>query len=141
MIRAMTTAGAAKRPLTAGQVLVLERVSLTHHGLLASALRAALLALGLGGCGAHQQVPDASCDQPCVTIGACTQKGGSCIATRDDDCRQSALCPAEGRCVAKKGLCVAGKETDCKQSEVCKTSGQCMLRASACVSRADMGPE
>jgi hypothetical protein len=99
-------------------------------------LGAAVIAAA-GGCGASQPKIDPSCDQSCVTDGACTGGKGGCIATRDEDCRQSALCASEGRCVAKKGLCVADSDQDCQQSEACKKQGLCKVRAAACVAHSE----
>ena len=96
---------------------------------------------GTTGCGASQQQIDPSCDQSCVTDGACTGGKGGCIATRDEDCRQSALCPGEGRCVAKKGLCVADSDEDCSKSEACKTKGLCKVRAGSCVATTEAAAE
>jgi hypothetical protein len=102
--------------------------------------RMALLAAtgGALGCSGSQQRIDPSCDQSCVTEGACTGGKGGCIATRDEDCRQSALCPGEGRCIAKKGVCLADSDQDCAQSEGCKKEGLCKVRAGSCVASTEI---
>jgi hypothetical protein len=36
----------------------------------------------------------------------CSEQDGKCVASKDADCRNAAICVKLGRCVAKDGMCV-----------------------------------
>jgi hypothetical protein len=56
-----------------------------------------------------------------------------CIASSDDECRQSVSCKDEGRCTwdGRTG-CQAIDPTDCKSASVCIVAGQCTVVNGEC---------
>src|SRR5690606_8035372 len=68
---------------------------------------------------------DPECDGSCQYLGACVLVDGSCTATVDAHCRQSAFCSESGWCTAKDGSCAATSHTDCAASSSCQSTGKC----------------
>jgi hypothetical protein len=67
----------------------------------------------------------------CKFNGACTHSRNSCVATNDEDCRQSGGC-AEGRCHLVDGKCSA-TQAGCKASRSCEDEGRCTLKGDVCI--------
>jgi len=44
----------------------------------------------------------------CQTSGRCSASDGTCIATKDEHCKQSQLCRESGKCTARDGKCALG---------------------------------
>ena len=65
---------------------------------------------------------------PCKLSGYCTALGGVCVATSDDDCRQSLACRQSAACTAKDGECLLTSAQDCELSVLCKHGKQCLFK-------------
>ncbi len=90
---------------------------------------------------AAQAFADARCRARvlCKDFGRCTEKDGSCIATRDADCRASTIdCKDDGKCTAHRdGWCRATSNADCRATERCKRWGRCTAKDGKCRATSD----
>jgi len=69
----------------------------------------------------------------CLVGGECTAKDGRCVATSDEECKQSSDCKEKGPCTAQNGVCVVGSDADCKQSDACAKDKYCVAKGDNCV--------
>jgi hypothetical protein len=103
------------------------------------------------------------CAPDCKARGACTSRGGKCVATDADDCRRAHACTESGRChlVAdecrataaacsafsgckatgacgeKNGVCAPTSNAHCAPTEGCREEGLCTAHNGVCLARGD----
>ncbi len=107
-----------------------------------------VLLVALAGCGPNTQPkkpvspgdpPNTPCanSNVCKMWGWCGEKGGECLPTADEHCRQSVACKSGGLCsfdanAPSGGRCMAKSSDDCERSDWCKDHGLCSLREGVC---------
>ncbi len=70
-------------------------------------------------------VPQCRKSTLCTSLGMCTENGGYCQATSDEDCRASEECKRLGKCKPADLSCSPGSDADCRAAAECKTLGNC----------------
>jgi hypothetical protein len=74
---------------------------------------------------------------PCGYDGACTAVDGVCVATSDEDCRNSTYCHETGACGVGDGRCVPNSDEDCRGGQRCGWSGQCSFADGECMASSE----
>ena len=72
----------------------------------------------------------------CKQTGECTwdESKGKCVAADDEDCTyRSLVCKHRGHCVAKGGTCIATTNNHCKNSTACAVELKCFAMGKTCV--------
>ena len=65
------------------------------------------------------------CGRVCRLYGWCEFTEGECVASDDEDCRQSRVCVVNGDCEMDDGICVPGEPGHCRESLGCEVAGRC----------------